>query len=532
MNSVISSSMSFTETTWRALQYFNLYRLLISVLFVGMVWVGHLPEPLGNYDQRLFSIIAHIYLLSAIVIGIMINAQVPRYKLQVSAHVLIDICAITLMMYASNGLDSGFGMLLVIAVAGGSILISGRIAILFAAIATLAVLGQEVYVQLTRYYSQPNYIHAGLLGVTFFATAILGHILSARVERSEALIKQHAVDLASMAELNEFIVQRMQSGIMVLDDAYRVRLANEAAQRLLGTGFSIQNLSLDEIAPEITAGLKKWLYEDGRRIVIIKPANGEVDVQVSFTQLKPDTKFGILVFLEDVGLIRQRAQQLKLASLGRLAASIAHEVRNPLGAITHAGQLLSEANQRDEENERLLQIIMDQSRRVNNIIENVQHISRREPATAEVFQIRPWLENFIREFISRHNLASGSVRFRIEPEDITVRMDTSQLYQVLWNLSENAIRYSTGNILLEFSVGIRRESQRAYLDVIDHGPGIPAEVIDHLFEPFFTTHSHGSGLGLYIARELCEANQVALDLHSNSSNGCCFRIHFPLMQKS
>jgi two-component system sensor histidine kinase PilS (NtrC family) len=531
MNQTLNKSQEYIETSWRALQYFNLYRFLISLLFVGLIWIGQLPEPLGVYDQKLFAFVAHGYLLASIVIAVVISMQMPRYKMQVAVHVLIDIIAISLMMYASNGLDSGFGMLLIIAVAGGSILCAGRIAILFAAIAALAVLSQEVYLQLFRYYPPPNYTHAGLLGITFFATAILGHILAARVEKSEALVKQHEVNLESLARLNEIIVQRMQAGIIVLDDEYRVRLSNESARMLLGLRENINNRPIADVAPEITGQLKKWSDEDGKYNVSIKPSRGEVDIQVSFTQLKSDTKFGILIFLEDLALMRQRAQQLKLASLGRLTASIAHEVRNPLGAITHASQLLSEAGQINNEDNRLIEIIMDQSRRVNTIIENVQHISRREPATPQLIEIKPWLAAFVNELTARKNIPKEKVKYSIKPEAIMVRMDSSQLYQVLWNLSENAIRYSTGNILLELHCGIKKDSQRAYIDIMDHGPGIKEEVIEHLFEPFFTTNPMGTGLGLYIASELCEANQASLNLYNNSDAGCCFRIHFPHMQK-
>lgn len=531
MNLPVSKSQKYTETSWRAVQYFNLYRFLISLLFVGLVWLGQLPEPLGVYNQRLFALSAHTYLLASIVIAVVLRMQMPRYKLQVAVHVLIDIIIISLMMYASNGLDSGFGMLLIIAVAGGSILCAGRIAILFAAIAVLAVLGQEVYLQFFRYYPQPNYTHAGFLGITFFATAILGHILAARVEKSEALVKQQEIDLASLSRLNEIIVQRMQSGIMVLDEEQRIRLSNESARGLLGLSGNINNRPVAEVAPEIIIKLKKWLDGDGKNNVIIKPVRGDVDVQISFTELKPDTKFGTLIFLEDVALMRQRAQQLKLASLGRLAASIAHEVRNPLGAITHASQLLSESGETGRENRRLIEIIMDQSHRVNTIIENVQHISRREPATPQVMEIKPWLQEFIHEFIARKNLSEKNIKFSVEQDDIKVRMDSSQLYQVIWNLAENAVRYSTGDILFELHCGIKKESQRAYIDIIDHGPGINEEAVEHLFEPFFTTDSQGTGLGLYIARELCEANQAALSLYRNSTDGCCFRIHFPHMQK-
>jgi len=218
-----------SETSWRALQYFNLYRFLIASLFVTLIWVGQLPEPLGSYDQSLFSVTSHAYLVLAIIIAFTITYRTPQYNLQIATQVMLDIFAISLMMYASNGLNSGFGMLLVVAVIGGSILRAGRIALLFAAVATLFVLAQEVYVQLYRYSPLPNYTHAGFLGITFFMTAFLGQVLAAKVQKSEALAEQRAIDLENLGLLNEYIVQRMQSSLLVLDDQYQVRLLNEAA---------------------------------------------------------------------------------------------------------------------------------------------------------------------------------------------------------------------------------------------------------------------------------------------------------------
>lgn len=532
MNTPSGDPRLFSETSWQALQYFNLYRLLIALLFVGLIWIGQLPEPLGLYDKRLFSIVAHLYLLISIIIAIAIRLRLATYILQVASHVIIDIIMLSLMMYASNGLSSGFGMLLVIAVAGGSLLSARRIAVLFAAIATLVVLGHEAYIQVTRYFPEPNYPHAGMLGVTFFATAILGHILAARVEQSEALVKQHAVDLESLAQLNQFIVQRMQAGILVLDEDMRIRLVNESALILLGLRDVYQNQPLQDASPELAVKLDEWLDHRENPVTVFRPVRGDVDIQVTFTRLKPDTRFGILVLIEDMALMRQRAQDLKLASLGRLAASIAHEVRNPLGAISHAGQLLSESGDINNEEDRLIQIIMEQSRRVNTIIENVQHISRREPSTPEQFLLKPWLEMFLKEFMESKKIPEKAVKFTVKPADMQISMDPSQLQQVVWNLSENAVRYSRGNIKLEIHCGIRKESRRPYIDIIDHGKGMNEEIVEHLFEPFFTTDSSGTGLGLYIARELCEANQAALHLHTNSENGCCFRIHFSNRENS
>lgn len=520
-----------SETSWRALQYFNLYRFLIAFLFITLIWVGQLPDPLGSYDQLLFSVTCHLYLFLTIIIAFFIKLQVPRYNLQIGVHVILDISAISMMMYASNGLGSGFGMLLVVAVIGGSILRAGRIAILFAAVATLIVLAQEVYVQFYRFSPLPNYTHAGFLGITFFMTAFLGQVLAAKVQKSEALAEQRAIDLENLGLLNEYIVQRMQSGLVVLDENCQIRLLNEAARHLLGLDEQHHYQMLRESAPELFEHLNDWQQKGAQRTVIFRPAKGDVDVQASFTRLNPESEFGVLIFLEDIAQMRQHAQSLKLVSLGRLSASIAHEVRNPLGAISHASQLLSESEFLGKEDGRLINIITDHARRVNRIIENMMLISSREAAVPENINIGEWITDFIAEFSNQKQLKKNDIHIGTNFYTVAVRMDISHLYQVIWNLSENAMRYSQRRPLIEYRWGVREGTGKPYLDVIDHGPGMPEDVASQLFEPFFTTDVNGSGLGLYISRELCEANQASLVLDKNTSKGCCFRIHFAHSEK-
>ncbi len=519
------------KVSWEALTYYNFYRFLISFLFVSLYWIGQLPAPLGEYDSKLFGIAAHVYLLVSVSAQLVVRLKVPAYVTQVAANVFLDIIIITTLMYASAGLNSGFGMLLVIAVAGGSLLSSGIMGILYASVTTIMVLGHEGYMQLQQIGVTPNYTHAGFLGITFFATASISHTLAKRVEVSEALAEKRAVDLENLAVLNEHIVQRLQSGIVVLDDEFKVVLVNESANQLLGISKTAHMSMLSDISLQLDQKTHDWIAGTGKQSTIIELGNEKLEIQASFTRLKLEKKFEILIFLEDVSTIRQRAQQMKLASLGRLTASIAHEVRNPLGAISHAGQLLSEADSLTDENRRLTAIIEEQSRRVNNIIENVMSISRRERPVPAIVKLDDWLRKFKQDFTSRHKLEPESLKLVVGSDDIYATMDPGQLYQVVWNLSENAIRYSTETPLLEIRCDIIKETQRAHIDVIDRGPGIAKDVEEQMFEPFFTTSSKGSGLGLYIARELCEANQATLNLNSNTKDGCWFRIYFSHHEK-
>ncbi len=516
---------------WQALAYFNFYRILLSGLFLFLIYIGQLPQPLGILDERIFSIVSHVYFFIALSFSWFIFEQLPRFNLQIAIHVLVDIILLSLLMYSSNGLSSGFGMLLVIAVAGGSILRAGRISILFAAISTIAVLGHELYIQFFRFSHPVNYTHAGILGATFFITAIIGNILAAKVRETEALAEQQAIEINELAKLNEHIVQRMQSGIIVLDNSMNILLMNESAKHLLvhpKTGIeSDQNY----IRGLLKNYLDAWILDKSQQNLIIRPDESNHELQASFIKLKQGKNYQVLVFIEDIAELRQRAQHLKLASLGRLTASIAHEVRNPLGAIYHAGQLLQESQSIRDEDKRLVEIINEHSIRVNNIIENVMSISRREQSILEKVQIYSWLYLFINELKSKFKLSDDSIKLIIKNKDLQIKMDPIQIHQVIWNLCENALRYSAGKPLLSICCDISNDTKRPYIDIIDYGNGISEDIKDNLFEPFLTTEPGGSGLGLFLARELCEANQAALSLQSSSSEGSIFRVSFTHIDK-
>ena len=514
------------ETSWQALSYYNLYRFLIAVLFVSLDWIGQLPQPLGAYDESLFSSTAHIYLLTAPVAQLFIRMKKPSYVYQVAALLFADILLITLLMYASAGLNSGFGMLLVAAVAGGGLLSPGRIGILFAAVATIAVLSHEVYAQLYRIFPPANYTHAGFLGITFFLTAFVMYILASRVEESKALAAQRGTDLENLARLNEHIVQRLQPGILVLDSAREVRLVNESAKDLLEMVRDPRGVSIDHVSQPVAGAVTNWLAGNGPQTINLAPGKGGTEVQATFSKLNLGKKTEVLIFLDDVSEFRRRAQQMKLASLGRLTASIAHEIRNPLGAISHASQLLTESKDMRGEDRRLISIIQEQSTRVNNIIENIQQLSRRQQPVETVIDLAESISRFTDELRSRLRLEGRAITLKLPRKRILARIEPSQLHQVLWNLCENGIRYSHGERKIDLECGMREDSQRPYIDVTDYGTGISPEAEENLFEPFYTTDVNGTGLGLYIAREICEANQASLILFRNTRKGCCFRINF------
>jgi len=465
-------SLRVSLANWSALRYFNFYRIVISGLFAVLSTTGKMPPNLNDLDGRLLAVTALCYLVTTVLAQGLIEVKKLNYRVLVYSLSLIDIVAITLLMHAAGGVTSGVGMLLVVAVAGTCLLASGRAGIFFAALASIAFLGETVFGTLYLGYTSANYTQAGLLGASCFGTAVLASLLAERARLAEP-----ALDL---------------------------RLLSRELHRLYGTWIETGN------NPESTI-----------------TGQGSINALVSFTELSRsgEDQSGTLVFLEDAAQTRQRAQQLKLASLGRLTASIAHEIRNPLGAISHAGQLLSESPDLIEQDRRLIDIVLQHSGRVNTIIENILNLGRRKDAVAESFELRPWLEDFQSELRHRHDLAASELQTDWFEEPIVVRIDKTQLHQVLWNLCENALRYAKSSPRIVFEAGVNDTNGRPFLDVVDSGEGLDANIADRLFEPFATSENTGTGLGLYIARELCESNQASLHLVSHDA-GCRFRLTF------
>ncbi len=509
------------DIVWTALRLFNMYRLVIAGLLAVLSVTSRLPQVFVQVDQHLLTWSAGAYFFIAISLQILIEQRTLSLYTMRNVQVLIDIAALVLFMHASGGAAGGFGILLLVAIAGACLVASWRSAVAFAALATLAVLVETLLGSLYSGYATVSYTSAGLLGAAIFATAILASTLSEKIRRSEALALEQAAELEQLSRLNEHIVQRMRSGIVVLDADLSVVMLNESARRLLGvTGETLALLDQP----------LRHAYDDWRRLGENRKTplrlKDSQEVLVSFTQLGHGAAGDTLAFVEDSAETQQRAQQIKLASLGRLTASIAHEIRNPLSAISHAAQLLAESSALGQGDARLAQIVVEHARRVNEIVKNVMMIGRREIAVSESFALREWFDKFQAELCERHDLQPSSILCEWLALDLVVRMDQSQLHQVLWNLCENGLRYSVKAPRLRFVFGVQRPTGRAFIDIIDTGPGMTDDVAAQIFEPFFTAEPTGTGLGLYIARELCEGNQAALTLHSHDDTGCRFRILF------
>jgi two-component system sensor histidine kinase PilS (NtrC family) len=449
------------------------------------------------------------------------------------AQMIVDIAAVVTLMHASGGISSGLGGLLIVFVGAGSLIVPLQVPAFFAALATLAILAEQFFSQMAGFSDTGSYSAAGVLGAIIFAISMAARPLANRLQASEALARQRGVDLANLSELNDYIVQHLRESIVVLDAGNRVRLINTSAARLLGAPASCRGMSLHDIAASLAHYVVGWREDPERKshLEFTMFTDGSSTRLIAHLALlgKSDERTGpILVFLEDPGYMNARVQQSKLASLGRLSASIAHEIRNPVGAMSHAGQLLAESKSLTEGDVRLTEIIRSHAERVSHIIDNVLQLSRRESSRPERFDLGPWLREFAAEFTGTLELQEGELvlpELGSEPE---VRMDPSHLRQVLWNLCDNAVKYASeaGGIQVEVRAGRLQRTGQPCLEVLDRGHGVPPASVDKIFEPFFTDRHGGTGLGLYISRELCELNRATLVYQPRDGGGSIFRIAF------
>lgn len=509
----------------RILRLYHLYRLLIGfalVLLISSNLDGHL---LDITHAQLFHYSSWTYLI----VNIIATASMHRTDrlLPIFALALFDVTQLSLLFYAAGGTPSGIGNLIIVAVAVANILLRGRIGLLIAAVAAAGIIYLTFYLSISNTAASNQYMQAGILGSLCFAAALFVQGVSRRLRASEHLAEQRAGDVANLEELNAAVIQRMRTGILVLDAEHRVLQANQAALTMLGCEKLLGRI-LNPHAPALIKSLEQWYSNPALRTTPIEPIVSAVQLQASFVKLQHNHSLQILIFLEDTSQLNQHAQQLKLASLGRLTAGIAHEIRNPLGAISHAAQLLHESPHLDTADLRLTQIIQDQSRRMNTVIENVLQLSRQRQAEPQLLDLKYWLHRFASEFRS-NSTPNRLLHLSTKGRSLQTRMDPHQLDQVLSNLVENGMRYSSKkHALSQVWLHLYRhpKTDLPTLEIRDDGPGIPIEDQHHIFEPFFTTENKGTGLGLYISRELCESNQARLDYVPQDNGGSCFRITF------
>lgn len=512
------SSDRVPESFWVSLKYFNIYRITVVAVFLGTALTYHDELPLGQHSLPLFLYACGVYLLAACVFQAAMFLLRERFNVQLSLHVFADIAAITVLMYASGGMKSGLGVMLLISLTGAALVAPRRLTYLYAALAAIAVLIEQGYWVLVFDVPTSNFLQPGLLSIGYFATAGITSQLAQRVVANETLARQRGSALQSQQRVNQLVLADMQDGVLVLDREGRVAQANPQGARLLGIE-RLAGADFGALLPEAAARWSAWRLDAGKRSIA---APGVFDVstrgrelRVRFIDAGTEEEFTV-AFIEDMTRLREQAQQLKLAALGRLTANIAHEIRNPLSAISHAAELLDEG-QRKVDQVRLTRIIRDNTLRLDRLVSDVLQLNRRDRVEAERIHLNVWLNGFLEEFASNESVVPERLVLEVA-SDAWVRFDRGHLHQVLWNLLRNAVRHATsGAGSVRFVVRVL--TNQVELNVTDDGLGVSKSNQGQLFEPFFTTYSAGTGLGLYLARELCAANGATLEYVDDAPGG-------------
>jgi two-component system, NtrC family, sensor histidine kinase PilS len=515
---------------------YNLYRLLLALILLISYFYRSSTSSLGAADPSLFLNITIGYaIFNAITLVVperpLLNS---RYMLLYFAVVILaDILILATICFASGGVSSGLAPLLIMAVASGSLLFGMRLSTFFAAVATIALFYGEFYLYLTHVANERYYLQTGLLGLLFFFSALGTQWIGGRVREKDLVNLRQAASIKALQKINQQIIARMQTGIVVVDLNGNILNMNTAARNLMG---------LDDVAPSATSSptppptkvppmlhdqLKDWLQNETNRPTLTRIAPSSPQIQTNFAYLQGEKNPNIIIFLEDNSQLSTRAQHLKLMSLGRLTASIAHEIRNPLGAISHAAQLLRETPTLGRQEMRLLDIINTHTQRVNTIIQNILELSRYKPVTTEKIELSEWLNNFANRLKIAYQFPI-QLQFTPPTAPVLIQFNPSQLEQVITNLCDNGLRYSlrhAGEAMITLALDTTPAGTTC-LDIIDEGPGVPDAESEQVFEPFYTTETTGTGLGLFICKELCEANQTRLFFQRTADGRSAFRLSF------
>jgi two-component system sensor histidine kinase PilS (NtrC family) len=514
---------------WRVLGLLNLYRILVPLVLFGLYSLGGARGIVLESRQLFFGAVL-AYLCFGLGSVILVRRRLASANVQTTLQATVDITMLMLLLHACGGIGSGLGLMLLLPVGGLAFLLPPRTALFLAAVAAIAVLGDTIWQQFSGRADISSYATAGLLGIVMFIIAAAASFVASRMRESEDLVRQKDLDLANLAELSQYIVQHLRESLLVVDGADRIRLINESAAEILGDDHAVPGALLGEVSPRLLYSLTTWRQsERGENSPSsFVAADGARVIQPHFAPLGGTAPGPTLIFLEDTSLMAERVQQGKLAALGRLSASIAHEIRNPVGAMSHAGQLLAESPSMGPDERRLTDIIRNNSERVSTIINNVLQLSRREATQPTRLTLGDWIDEFLAEFCETMQVPRSQISFREDAVDLEVRIDPSHLHQVVWNLCDNAIKYgeARGGISVEIKLGRLNPSNRPFLEVADRGPGIDPRAVDRIFEPFFTGRKGGTGLGLFIARELCQLNRAILLYEPRSGDGSLFRIVF------
>jgi two-component system sensor histidine kinase PilS (NtrC family) len=500
-------------------RFYGLYLLVVSSFLLSSYSFSIDFINLAHFAKRIFPILISGYFFLAVTVSVL-SMRRAHIKIQYKVALFFcDISLITGLIYSSGGLEQGLAIALLVTVLFANITLPKLFGLLVAAMATLSIM--VLAFALNQQGVSVNPLAIGAFGSSYFLIALLLQRLQSRLFMTLNFAEEQSRHLAKYQQLNDLIVDRMITGVIVMNEAHEIVTSNRSARRLLGIEAEETWLKAPATLIEF---YQQWLQQSNaiwhNRPISEKGIPLDLHIQPIDIEGQKET----IIFVEDSAEVKERAQDLKLRSLGQLTASIAHEIRNPLGAISHAAQLFTDIEERSEEDEKLIRIINTNTTRINELIESVLTLARRKKTQAKAFELTDWLHTYVDQKRELDHI----VALKLPAQNgLNIAFDKIHLTQILDNLLDNAkqnAREGAPRLCIELHED--RAYQRYVLSVSDDGVGIDENIVDHLFEPFFTTRPSGVGLGLYLCRELCEANQAHIR-YAPRPRGACFQIVLP-----
>ena len=511
---------------------YNGYRIIIAIFF-SFSFMLALKSAQHDYWVLINLFPTFFYFFFSIALFILYYFYPKNPLLMVG--LTVDALVLTTLLYFSGGNDLQVILLFLVQVAAAFMLVRSNQAILLTIFAITLVIYQQFYQTLKSDVNYALVNNVASMAISFIGVAYLSYTLSKRLKQIERLSERQVNEVNALNAINNKIVQIIDQGVVVLSHDLEIFIANDTAIDQLHLPKTLDNFNLPDISPLLAARLAPVIQEPEATLIVrlgaatastplavgIEPNNQSFnDLRLRITQLRQQYA---IIFIEDLRHELSRAQQLKLASLGQLSASIAHEIRNPLATISQASQLLmEEVNEADsglsDDNILLYEMIYHQTIRVNKIIEDVLKLSRQQRPNFVYIEPKTWLNDFIQENFSGHDI------FLHCHTDKGFMFDNHQLAQILVNLINNGLRFSSKTQPHAFvTLEVYEFGKSIHIDVIDTGHGVAKENIEYLFNPFFTTDNQGTGLGLYLSQAFCQANYANLE-YVPSERQTCFRI--------
>lgn len=528
----LTTDLVVTADPWAPIQLYSIYRLILA----GILLVFSITEvssvEIGTSYKSLFEIAAQSYLGITLFGVFLSHIRKPEATQQIYLNSFIDIVFLLLVVFTSGGLSSGLGILILLPVILPNILNPGQVSLLLSACTVLSLMGIQAYMQTQILDGKYEVFHTGVLSLFIMVISWVAGSWFEKASITAELAKRRGIDLENLSQLNQSILDQLQTGIVVLDHNAAIRHLNPTAWDMLGQPDDWRSHQLKDYAPELSNHLEFWKANVAPKVASYDLKHWKsTEFTLRLSQLGIRNQGVVLMYIEDTRVQREKQQDVKMASLGQLTANIAHEIRNPLGAISHAAQLLSESPELEKADERMIQIIQANSKRMNGTIESVLNLSRKNNPKRENIRLKLWLNEFVDEFVMQSSVTKKQIGLFLDLPDATIQFDPMHLHQVMWNLCRNAEKYArdeVSELMIDIQGTHPSHTRDIVLSIIDNGKGVPDQNIDRLFEPFFTTSSQGegTGLGLFMARELCLSNGASLEYIKLPAGGSCFRLIF------